>query len=147
MVTLHTDDILIFGGMNGKLLQKIYFLKNAKRNNRDLNRDWIKPKTYVKSYCNVFPICKLRYNWYNKNTELFVTLFHHEKENWQSHDINFNLRVHWRHIFGNAILCSTLQLGVYYFIYFKCIVRFFCLKHRKKIFSSWLQFIRHKTLH
>ena len=31
--------------MNGKLLQKIYFLKNAKKkckpNNRDLNRDWI----------------------------------------------------------------------------------------------------------
>ena len=31
--------------MNGKLLQKIYFLKNAKKtskpNNRDLNHDWI----------------------------------------------------------------------------------------------------------
>ena len=32
--------------MNGKLLQKICFLKNAKKtckpNNRDLNRDWIR---------------------------------------------------------------------------------------------------------
>ena len=35
--------IVIFGEMNGKLLQKIYILKNAKKtgkpNNRDLNRD------------------------------------------------------------------------------------------------------------
>ena len=46
MVTLRTHDIMIFKGMNGKLLQQIYFLKNAKQtaklNNRDLNRDWIK---------------------------------------------------------------------------------------------------------
>ena len=38
-----TTHVMIFGGMNGKLLQKIYFLKNAKKtckpNNRDLNRD------------------------------------------------------------------------------------------------------------
>ena len=43
MVTLRTHDIMIYGGMNGKLLQKIYFLKNAKKtckpNIRDLNRD------------------------------------------------------------------------------------------------------------
>ena len=46
MVTLRTHDIMIFKEMNGKLLQQIYFLKNAKQtaklNNRDLNRDWIK---------------------------------------------------------------------------------------------------------
>ena len=45
MVTLRTHDIMICGGMNGKLLQKMYFLKNAKKtcksNNRDLNRDRI----------------------------------------------------------------------------------------------------------
>ena len=44
MLTLRTHDITIFGGMNGKLLQKNYFLKNAKKtckpNNCDLNRDW-----------------------------------------------------------------------------------------------------------
>ena len=43
MLALRTHDIMIFGGMNVKLLQKIYFLKNAKKtckpNNRDLNRD------------------------------------------------------------------------------------------------------------
>ena len=43
MLTLRVHNIMIFGGMNGKLQQKIYFLKNAKRrfkpNNRDLNRD------------------------------------------------------------------------------------------------------------
>ena len=36
--------------MNGKLLQKIYFLKNAKKtcepSNRDLNRDWITKATW-----------------------------------------------------------------------------------------------------
>ena len=46
MLTLRTHDIMIFGGINGKLLQKTYFLKNAKKtckpNNHDLNRDWIK---------------------------------------------------------------------------------------------------------
>ena len=31
MVTLRTHDIVIFGGMNGKLVQKIYFLRNAKK--------------------------------------------------------------------------------------------------------------------
>ena len=40
MVTLRTHDITIFRGMNSKLLQKIFFLKNAKEickpNNRDL---------------------------------------------------------------------------------------------------------------
>ena len=45
MITLCTHDIMILGGMNGKLLQNIYFLKNTKEtckpNNRDLNRDWI----------------------------------------------------------------------------------------------------------
>ena len=30
MVTLRSHDIMIYGGMNGKLLQNIYFLKNAK---------------------------------------------------------------------------------------------------------------------
>ena len=30
MVTLRTHDIIIFGGMNNKLLQKNYFLKNGK---------------------------------------------------------------------------------------------------------------------
>ena len=30
MVTLPVYDIMIFGGMNAKLLQKMYFLKNAK---------------------------------------------------------------------------------------------------------------------
>ena len=43
MVTLRTNNIVKFYGMNGKLLQKIYFLKNSKKtckpNNRDLNRD------------------------------------------------------------------------------------------------------------
>ena len=43
MDTLCTHDILIFRGMNGKSLPKIYFLKNAKEtcepNNCDLNRD------------------------------------------------------------------------------------------------------------
>ena len=42
MVTVRTQD-MIFRGMNGKLLQKIYFLKNAKKtfkaNNRNLNSD------------------------------------------------------------------------------------------------------------
>ena len=41
MVTLRAPDIMIVRGMNGKLLQKIYWLKNAKKtikpNNRDLN--------------------------------------------------------------------------------------------------------------
>ena len=45
MVTLRTHDIMIFRGINGKLLQKIYFLENAKEtcqsNNRDLNCDRI----------------------------------------------------------------------------------------------------------
>ena len=45
MRTLRSHDIVIFGEMNGKLLQKIYILKNAKKtgkpNNRDLNHDWI----------------------------------------------------------------------------------------------------------
>ena len=43
MVTLSTHYVTIFGRMNGKLLQKNYFLKNAKKtckpNNHDLNRD------------------------------------------------------------------------------------------------------------
>ena len=43
MVTPRTHDIIIFGGMNDKLLEKIHFLKNAKKayktNNRNLNRD------------------------------------------------------------------------------------------------------------
>ena len=43
MVTLRTDDIMIFREMNVKLLQKIYFLKNEKEtckpNKRDLNRE------------------------------------------------------------------------------------------------------------
>ena len=43
MVTLCTHDIMIFGGMNGKLLEKIYFLKNTKETckpkDRYLNRD------------------------------------------------------------------------------------------------------------
>ena len=45
LLTLCTHDIMIFGGMNDKLLQKICFLRNAKKtckpNNCDLNRDWI----------------------------------------------------------------------------------------------------------
>ena len=32
MLTFRTHDIMIFGGMNGKLLQKIYFLKKRKEN-------------------------------------------------------------------------------------------------------------------
>ena len=46
MLTLRTQDIMIFGGMNEKLLQENYFLKNAKKtckpNNRELNCDWKK---------------------------------------------------------------------------------------------------------
>ena len=41
MVTLRTRDIMIFSGMNDKLLQKNYFLKDAKKtckpNNHDLH--------------------------------------------------------------------------------------------------------------
>ena len=39
MLTLRTH-IMIFGGMNGKLLQKIYLLKNAKKTCKPNNRDW-----------------------------------------------------------------------------------------------------------
>ena len=43
MVTLRTHEIMIFRGINGKLLPKIYFLEKAKEtyepNNFDLNRD------------------------------------------------------------------------------------------------------------
>ena len=45
MVTLCISWYYVFGGINDKLLQKIYFLKKAqetcKPNNRDLNFDWI----------------------------------------------------------------------------------------------------------
>ena len=44
LMRLHFVLIRIFGGMNGKLLQRIYFPKNAKKTckpiNRDLNDDW-----------------------------------------------------------------------------------------------------------
>ena len=43
MVALRTHDIMIFGGINDKLLQKINFLKNEKEacksSNNDLNYD------------------------------------------------------------------------------------------------------------
>ena len=43
MLTLRTHDIMISGGIKDKLLQKNYFLKNAKKtckaNNHDLNLD------------------------------------------------------------------------------------------------------------
>ena len=46
MVTLRTRDIMIFSGMNDKLFQKNYFLKDAKNtckpNNHDLNCNWKK---------------------------------------------------------------------------------------------------------
>ena len=38
MVTFRTHD-MIFGGMNDKLLQKIYFLKNAKETCKPKNCD------------------------------------------------------------------------------------------------------------
>ena len=41
MITYRSHDIMIFSGINGKLLKKIYFLKNADKtsnpNYRDLN--------------------------------------------------------------------------------------------------------------
>ena len=46
IVTHRTHDIMIFGGMNGKLLKKIYYLfkyakETCKPNNRGLNGDRI----------------------------------------------------------------------------------------------------------
>ena len=54
MVTLRSHDIMIFGGMNGKLPQKMFFLKNAKKINKPKNQ---KPKKSEKNQKNtVFPI-------------------------------------------------------------------------------------------
>ena len=39
MVKLRTNDIIKFGGVNDKLLQKNYFLKNAKETFKPNNRD------------------------------------------------------------------------------------------------------------
>ena len=61
MLTLRNHDIMIFRGINDKLLQKIYCLKNAnktcKPNNCDLNRDW---KREYKRVSNVFRKTLLR---------------------------------------------------------------------------------------
>ena len=41
MVTLRTRDIMIFSGMNDKLLQKNYFLKDVKKTCKPNNHDLI----------------------------------------------------------------------------------------------------------
>ena len=49
---------MTFGGMNGKLLQKIYFLENTKKtckpNNYDLTRDWNILKNVKKKQIRLF---------------------------------------------------------------------------------------------
>ena len=76
MVTLCTH-IMIFWGMNSKLLQIIYFLKNAKEtckpNNCNLSSGWKKTFTWIIKIANtnsqhqaLFGDYQLSLNWYPK---------------------------------------------------------------------------------
>ena len=76
MVTLRAHDIMIFWGMNGKLLQRISFLKKAKKTckpkHRDLNRDRMERITY-------YQIIKILYSSYYV-AELVVPVFKRKKK-------------------------------------------------------------------
>ena len=49
MVAVHAHDIMIFGGVSGKLLQKIYFLKITKQTcNLETGNDHKQPQTTSK---------------------------------------------------------------------------------------------------